>query len=118
MARRVSSSPITSRDLQNRQEAIGDACELQFLAYGAPLWTRFLPTASQRQDASILLTFGGGDSQQRVGDSDAFQAKVGIGEGGLQWFSVGGEGTYECVRPWRSSRDSRFDLGHDVLTRR
>jgi hypothetical protein len=56
-----------------RWEAIGDACKLQFSAYGALIWTQFLPTASQRQDTTVLLTFGGGDSPHRAG-----------GDGGLR----------------------------------
>jgi hypothetical protein len=64
-----------------------------------------------------LITFGGRDGQGRAGDGGSFRAKVGVGEGGLQWFSVGGEGTYGCGGPWRSSRCSRFEMGHDVLVR-
>jgi hypothetical protein len=42
---------------------------------------------------------------------------VEVGEGSLQWFSLGGEGTYGCGGPWSSSSGSQFDLGHDVLAR-
>jgi hypothetical protein len=38
---------------------MGEGWELCFLAYGAPIWMRFLPTASLQRDTIILLSFGG-----------------------------------------------------------
>jgi hypothetical protein len=35
--------------------------------------------ASQRRDATVLLTFGGGDGLQRAGDDIVLQVKLGIG---------------------------------------
>jgi hypothetical protein len=48
-------------------------------AYGALIWTRFLPMASQRRDTTILLTFHSEDCPQRAVDCDLLWAKLDIG---------------------------------------
>jgi hypothetical protein len=60
---------------------VGEGWELRFSAYGVSIWTRFLPTTSQRCDATILLTFGDRDGPQRAGDGGVLQAKLGVDEG-------------------------------------
>jgi hypothetical protein len=62
---------------------MGDGWELRFSAYGAPIWTRDLPTASQRRDTTVLLTFGGGDGPQRAGDNGVLWLKLSVGAASL-----------------------------------
>ncbi len=59
---------------------MGEGCELRFSAYGALIWMWFLPMESQRRDATVLLTFGGGDGPQRAGDDGVLWLKLGVGE--------------------------------------
>jgi hypothetical protein len=81
------------------------------LSYGAWKTTRFLLTTSQRRDATVLLTFGGGDGPQRVVDSDVLRLKFGISErclwrGSGSYNQLGGRG-----RPWGSSSMRRVGVG-------
>jgi hypothetical protein len=64
----------------DHRDAMGDACELRCSAYDAPIWTWFFPMASQRWDATVLLTFGGGVSWWRAGNGNAVLTKLCIGE--------------------------------------
>jgi hypothetical protein len=83
----ISSPHIDGRRCMNHRNAMGDTCELQFLANDALIWTRFLPTESQWRDATVLLTFGGGHSLQRAGDDGDLWLKFDIGEGCVWWGS-------------------------------
>jgi hypothetical protein len=58
----------------------GDGWELRFSAYIDPIWTRFLSTASQWWDVTVMLTFSGEDGPQRAGDSGILQVQLGISE--------------------------------------
>jgi hypothetical protein len=89
-------------------------CELQFSAYGAPIWTWFLSTTYQRWDATFLLTFGGRVSQRRAGDGDVDCSKLGVGEQLLWCTPDDGKGIYGgCGLRW-SSRGGWLGMGHGV----
>jgi hypothetical protein len=53
---------------ESLREDMGDGWEFRLSVYVALIWTRFLPTTSQRRDTTILLTFGGGDGPHRAGN--------------------------------------------------
>jgi hypothetical protein len=83
---------------------MGDACKLWCSGYGALIWTQFLPTSSQRRDATILLLFDSGDGSQRADDGGAVCAKLGVGVGGHRGFSSDGNSTSRDGGPLRISR--------------
>jgi hypothetical protein len=113
----ISSTPWMASDVQSHLEAMADACKLRFSAYDAPIWMLFLPTASQRQDTTILLIFAGGDGRQWAGDGGAFQVKLGVGVGSLRYFTSDGKGIYRGGDSWIRSLDGRLDLGRGVSAR-
>jgi hypothetical protein len=72
------------------------------MAYVTSIWTWFLPVASQRRDATVLLTFGGRDGRWRAGDDSVLCLKLGAGE--AQGSSYGGQlsegGSAKVARWW------------------
>jgi hypothetical protein len=97
---------------------MGEGCQLQFSAYSAPIWTQFLPTTSQRWDATILLTFGGGDGPHRAGDDGVLWAKLGIVEWRLRWGSNSQNQSFDGGKPWGSSSRRQVGMGGGEVARR
>jgi hypothetical protein len=84
MARMISSSPWMVGDVQSHREAMGEGCKLWFSTYIALIWMCFSPTASQRRDATILLTFRDEDGRRRADDGSVLCLKLGADEGAFQ----------------------------------
>jgi hypothetical protein len=73
--------------------------------------------ASQQQDTTVLLTFGGADGPQQASDSGVLWLKLGVGEQRLRRGSGSGKGAYKGGELRQSSKGSWLGLGRGVLVR-